>query len=293
MATGPHVFLSSETGQPAVTADGVRVGRVVDLTVRLTTAHPVVHRVALGSGRRIRHLVPWSVVAGLDPQRLALTVGSEALDGYRVEGDPPLEDRELLLCRDVLDTQVVDLAGQRMSRVSDVLVVHRPDGTLEIAAVDVGLGSLLRRMGLGRIGARLAPVAVDWEDLHLTSSRGHVVQLSTDTTGFRKLDAQGLAELLARLSTGKATDVIRTVGPARSAEALRASHPVHGRRLLRSLGRAGAQEVVDAAPTSDAGDLAALRPPDDVPRRRLLRSSGWRRHRPPRRVPRTPPESSR
>lgn len=277
-----HAFLSRETGQPVVAADGVRVGRLVDLTVLLAAEHPEVFRVAVGRGRRIQALVPWSAVTAYDAAEVGLGLDSEQVRALAVDGEPPLEDTELLLCRDVLDTEVVDLVGRRMSRVSDVLMIHRPDGTLEVAAVDVGLGSLLRRLGLGVLAVRLGPVAVDWADLHLTSRRGHVVQLGTSTPGFRRLDARGLAELLARLGTAPATDVIRTLGPARSAAALRASHPVHRRRLLRSLGPAGTQQLIDAAPDQVDEDLAAARGgPGPVPRRRWLRSAGWRRHRPP------------
>lgn len=277
---GPHVYLSRETGQPVVTADGQRIGRVLDLSVLLGAPHPVVRRVAVGSGRHLRHLVPWSVVRDLDEQALSLGVDSSALSQYAIQGDPVLEDNELLLCRDVLDTQVVDLPGRRLARVSDVLLVHRSDGQIEVAAVDVGMGSLLRRMGLGRLGALLSPAAVDWEDLHLTSGRGHVVQLGTSTAGMHRLDATGLADLLARLSTDRATDVMRAVGPVRSAGALHESHPVARRRLLHSLRHDEAQRVIDSAPRGVARLLAELRRSPPASRRRL-RTAGWRLHRPP------------
>lgn len=251
------------------------------MTVLLDVAHPLVHRIGIGSGRHLHHLVPWSLVETFDERGLRLNVPRAAMDEYVVDRDPPLEDSELLLCRDVLDTEVIDLAGRRLSRVSDVFVVHRPDGRLEIAAVDVGVGSLLRRMGLGPAGSLVRPVAVDWDDLHLTSGRGHIVQLSTSTTGMHRLDDRGLAELLARLSTGKATDVIRTVGPARTAGALHASHPVLRRRLLHSLTADEAQHVIDSASPSAAEHLAETRRPDNAPRRRWLRTAGWRVHRPP------------
>ncbi|MDF2746928.1 MAG: hypothetical protein K0S98_1213 [Propionibacteriaceae bacterium] len=283
MGIGPHLYLSQVTGQPVVTADGVRLGRLVDMTVLLTAEHPVVHRFVIGSGRRrIRYLAPWWVATELDERQLMLTVGRAAMAQYWADRSPPLEDAELFLCRDVLDTQVVDLADRRLARVSDVLLARLPDDQIEIAAVDLSLRSLMRRMIPGLLRASVAPVAVDWKDLHLTSSRGHVVQLSTSTTGMRLLDARGLAELLARLSAHKAADVIRTVGPERSAEALHVSHPLRRRQLVQSLGPDEAQEVIAAAPPETARHLAELRRTDLPPRRRLLRTAGWRIHRPPR-----------
>jgi hypothetical protein len=285
VVTDPPVFLSLQLGQPVHSSDGVHIGRVVDVTVLYDVAHPSVHRLGIGSGRRIRYLLPWRLTQIENHHKVSLVVDRTSLSAYASPVDPSLEDHELLLARDVLDTQVVDLAGHRLSRVSDVLLVARSDGLLEVAAVDVGAGSLLRRMGFHRLGDRFAPVAVDWADLHLTSRRGHVVQLATATTGVHRLHASELAELLARLSTDKAVDVVRAVHPARSAAALHASHPELGHRLLHTLAPHEVRRLIEAAPPALARRLAELHA-SPATRRRQLRTSGWRVRRPPKPAPR-------
>ena len=93
----------------------------------LAHEHPVVHRLAIGSGRRrIRYLAPWSVAKELNERQLRLTVGRAGMAEYWVDRSLPLEDKELFLCGDVLDTQVVDLADRRLARVSDVLLADCP-----------------------------------------------------------------------------------------------------------------------------------------------------------------------
>lgn len=161
MPTNPPMFLSRLLGRPVRSSDGVRVGRVVDMTVLYDIAHPNVHRLGVGHGHRIRYLLPWRLVQTYNDE-VSLPVDRMGLSAYATAPDPNLEDRELLLAWDVLDTQVVDLVGRRLSRVSDVLLVPGPHGELEVAAVDVGAGSLLRRMGLRRLGDRFRLVAVDW-----------------------------------------------------------------------------------------------------------------------------------
>jgi hypothetical protein len=253
----------------------------VDVTVRLHVSHPPIHRIAIGQGRRIRVLAPWSLVDRLEADQVVVAADRDSMARYTVDQAPTLGPEELLLCRDVIDTQVVDLAGRRLSRVSDVVMVqddlHGRD--LEVAAVDIGVGSLLRRIGLRRVGRHIAPVIVDWDDLHLVSERGHTAQLSTSTPSIDRRNPQELAELLARLSTRKATDVIRQVGPERSAAALHASHPEHRGRLLRGLPPEEAQEVIDAAAPAKARDLAESH--RGARRRRSLRTAGWRVHHPP------------
>lgn len=48
--------------------------------------------------------------------------------------DSLLED-EILLGRDVLDTQIVDVVGQRLARVTDVVPARTPDGRLNLVGV--------------------------------------------------------------------------------------------------------------------------------------------------------------
>jgi hypothetical protein len=280
MHTTSPVFLSQQLRRPVRSSDGAQVGRLIDMTVLYDIDHPTVHRLAAGRARRIHYLLPWSLVRTHDDEQVVLGVDRMGLSTYASPPDPTLEDRELLLARDVLDTQIVDLAGRRLSRVADVIMVAGSDRRPEVAAVDVGAGSLLRRMGLRRLGDRLDPVVVDWAELHLTSPRGHVIQLATAAAALHRLNASDLAHLLARLSPDKAVDVIRTTQPAHAAAALHASHPELRHRLLHILRPHELQRLIDAAPPTLARRLAELRA-SPVPVRRQLRTSGWRIRRPP------------
>src|SRR5512133_175830 len=257
------------------------------MTVLYDIAHPNVHRLGVGRGRRIRYLLRRRLVQTYDDEEVSVAVDRMGLSVYATAPDPNLENQELLLAWDVLDTQVVDLVGRRLSRVSDVLLVPGPHGELEVAGVDVGAGSLLRRMGFRRLGDRFRPVAVDWAELHLTSRRGHLVQLATVDTALHRLDASELAELLPRLSADRAVDVVRSEHPATTAVALHSSHPETRRRLLHLLTPQELQRLVDAASPTWARLLTDMHATPS-PARRYLRTSGWRIRRPPK----APPEAS-
>ncbi len=274
------VLLSELVGRPVVTATGRPVGHVADLVVAMGADRPEVERLLVRSSRATGGLTSWEDVAVLGPDHVVLSgdAAPTPVDPAR----PPLGGPEVLLARDVLDTQVVDLRGHRLSRVSEVLLQQTHDA-LEVAAVDLGIGGVLRRIGLGALARRRPVVAVAWTDLHLTSQRGHAAQLSTGAAGFRRLDARDLAELLARLSTHRATDVIRAVEPAHAAAALHHSHPHTGRRLLHALSQDERQRVVAAAAADHARTIRRWGPPRSaLGRRRFLRTAGWRLHRPPR-----------
>jgi hypothetical protein len=258
------------------------VGRLRDLTVRLDSPHPVVARLAVATRRRTTFLVPWETVAEMGPRGVRLR-DETSTEAFAVDDlDMALADDEIALRRDLLDSQIIDVRRQRMARVSDVYLNRLPAGQLEVAAVDVGMAALLRRLGLHRMASLYPERAVDLADLYLTSARGRSVQLATRSPVVHRLDARGLAELLARLDVESATDVLQAVGPGRAAEAVESSHPAVGTRLMLALSPAEAEPVLDELPADRARHFRLLRGrPRGVTSRRLKRHAGWRVHHPP------------
>ena len=83
--------------------------------------------------------VDWGDVADVNLAGVHIRTGTAA--------PATLADYELLLERHVLDAQIVDLAGKRLTRVADVELVL--DGrVLSVQGVEIGLAPLLRRLGL-------------------------------------------------------------------------------------------------------------------------------------------------
>jgi hypothetical protein len=274
------LVLSRETGQDVRAADGRVIGKLRDLTVRLDVEHPVVYRLAIGSRRRLVYLVPWTAVAAFERSEVQLRdVGP--LDRFLIgRGEIPLEEDELLLVRDVLDTQIIDVVGQ--SRVSDVVITRLADGRLEVAAVDVSGAAVWRRLGLRWFSERFGGRAVDWRDLHLTSARGHDVHLATTTAAMHQLDAKSLAELLTRLDLTSATEIVKAVGPVRAAGAVARTHPVVGRHIMLALESQDAAKVIDELPReADAHYRQVVGSRTPLTRRRFRRLHGWRLRRPP------------
>ena len=220
------LLLSRLVGRTVLGPDGRAVGRLADLTVGLDDGPPVVERLVVTRRGGPALVVPWAAVAQFD--------GSVVLAGTGFAVDSPdeaLGPDEVLLRRDVLDTQVVDLVGQRLARVADVLLSRDQDGALELAGVEVGFGGVLRRLRLG--GGLVAHDVVAWPDLHLASDRGHAVQLSTPRSAVHRLDAPGLAALISRVDVDAATEILAVRDPDVAAEAVRAVHPEVAERIRR------------------------------------------------------------
>lgn len=235
------LLLSRVIGRDVLGPDRRRVGRLADLTVRIDGGGPpVVNRLLVTKRGGPTRLVPWAAVDSFDPGPVVLA----AAHGFQVPSlAEALGPDELLLERDVLDTQVVDVVGQRLARVADLLLDRDGDGPLQLCGVEVGFAGVVRRLGLGRGRARQD--VVDWADLHLASDRGHSLQLSAPRSAVRRLDAQGLAALISRVDVDAADDILEARGPVVAAEVVRSVHPevaarigrrsmLHGRHFLRS-----------------------------------------------------------
>jgi hypothetical protein len=259
--------LTALLGRRAVAPGEVPSGRVRDLVVRLGAEHPRVERVLLDRDRQ--------AVAGTTDERV-LHVGEA---GPRM----PLAADELLLRRDVLDTQVVDVDGYRVSRVGDVWLAEADDGGLEVVAVEVAARPVLRRLGLSRSSTHAREQALDWATLHLTSARGHQVQLGSRAAVAQRLDAAGLAALVSRLAPAHAAAVVGSVDPEVAAAAVDRLRPHTGSRVLAAMTPTDADRALrHAGPET----RAAYRALHEGPRRgrRLRRLEGWRSHRSDHRV---------
>ena len=277
------LFLSRVTGQDVLGPDGRVIGRLVDLTADLVedSGPHLVDRVVVKRGRGALLLLPWESVANVGRDQLVLGVDAAGTDRYVVDDlAEALADQEILLVRDVLDTQIVDVVGQRLARVADVVLTPTADGHLELIGVEVGFGGVLRRLHLPVL--RSGEDVVVWADLHLTSERGHAVQLATPRAAVHHLDARGLAELVSRVDTESATEILATRNPEVAAEVVRVAHPTVGERVLRAMPAALATRIVAAMPAEHAGRWrATLQHMPALRGRRLLRSHVWprRRHR--------------
>ncbi|WP_433222586.1 hypothetical protein ACQP00_23875 [Dactylosporangium sp. CS-047395] len=92
----------------------------------------------------------------------------------------------LLIGFDLLDRQILDLAGEAVGKVDDVELTAAPDGTVRITALLVGPQALGRRLG-GRLGGWISglagrlhpaenpdPLRVPWDVVSSTDSAVHL-----------------------------------------------------------------------------------------------------------------------
>jgi sporulation protein YlmC with PRC-barrel domain len=229
--TDERILLVSDLVGRRVRRDaGAAVGTLADFVVAVGAEHPAVSGLVLRRGR-IDTLVPWGAVAEVGPGGIVVADDADLAPCV-------LRDNELLLVRDVLDTQVVDLEGKRFARVSDVFLARDGDA-VEVFGVDVSPAGVWRRLGLRRRADRMTERPIEWSDLHLTSTRGQTLHLATQTSSVRRLAPAELAALVEHLHPAKAQQVLDTLSPAEvsAVETHRRRHRRHRLHALRPFAR--------------------------------------------------------
>lgn len=258
--------------------DGRLLGRIADLIAVLgrPTGAALVDRLVVRAGKNRELVIDWTAVIHFDGFEIQVANGGSAITSVT----SLLRVDEIFLRRDVLDTQIVDVGGQRLARVADVVLARRPDRRLEIVAVEVGFGAVVRRLGLARCAAHLPGDAVAWSELHMTSARGHTAQLAVSQSPVHRLRARDLATLICHLKTGHAVDILAARGPALASDVIQLTGPVAGQRILRAMGESDAAEVIAAMPVRHAQRWRELVNGEEPGRSRpLLRSRIWPRRR--------------
>jgi len=190
--------VAGATGSPVLDGEGRHVGSLEDLVVCWDTGdpHPPLHGIVVRA--HLKHgYVPADEIAALDAATLRLT-GAFA--------PHPVQRRHGLvaLAHDVLDRQIVDVAGTDITRVSDLVLGRSPDG-LRLVGADVSARTLLRRLGPRSLRRKVAAGRVDdWASVAAFSVRGageagSVLALTGAATVLRALHPDELAALLGDL----------------------------------------------------------------------------------------------
>ena len=132
-------YLSRVVGRPVRDGQGEPIGKVDDLIVAVGDRYPPVTGLVILAARR-RIFLPWTAVESLDEHGVMLHTRTIDIGVFQQRPN------EILLRKDLLDRQIVDIDGRRVVRVND-LRLDEVGGALHLVAVDVGAAGLVRRFG--------------------------------------------------------------------------------------------------------------------------------------------------
>jgi CBS domain-containing protein/sporulation protein YlmC with PRC-barrel domain len=211
--SGALVSVARLVGRPVRAQDGTLVGRLTDVVVRADAIHPRVagFHVRIGNRSCWLHAEDVSVV-----EQGGIELEKSRFDLVDVQRRPG----EIMLVADVIDHQLVDLAGVRVVRASD-LYIAKTSGDWCLVGVDVSWGSFVRRAMLG--SSRRSPIpgqVLDWAGVHSLAVSEGSFRLNRTQEGLRLLNPGELAELLDDLGRSERLELLQHLDLESAADTL-------------------------------------------------------------------------
>ena len=257
-----HVALSELLGTSVLDEHGTARGRVREVAIKphQDTAH-----------------VAGLVVRTKDGQRWVEADTLQELSTSRVEARgeaydwPPFAENEgvLLLTRDLLDQQIIDVHGRKVVRVNDVEFGQDKTNShivLKVQGVDVGLRGAVRRLlkgvmpglALHALLRQIPPRMIPWEFVDLIETDpARRVKLKIEHARLSRLHPADIADIIEELAPKEREAVIETLDEGVAAEALEEVDPKLQAAIVESLEPDHAADIVEEMNPDAAADLLA------------------------------------
>jgi MgtE intracellular N domain/CBS domain len=232
---------------------GGKVGRIDDLLVRLgdTDHPPVTGLLATVAGRQV--FVPADEVDELAQGRAVLRSPRLDLQPFR------RRPQEVLLKKDVLDRQLINVDGARLVRSNEIELM-RIGGWYRVAGVDTGLRGMLRRLVPRALAGHITTSAfLDWASVEPFTGHVPTVRLRVPHPKLARLHPAQLADLVEAASHRDGAEIIAAVGsdPALEADVFEELESHHQLEFVAERSDEDVAALLARMESDDAADLVA------------------------------------
>jgi magnesium transporter len=265
---GQMTSVSALMGVPVSDAAGRRLGNVREFAVcpPVDSSHVQALVLKPTEGKQM-------LLAAVHDLELTPSGGLRMREGATL-GELSSDDQYLLLERDLLDQQIIDVHGHKVVRVNDVEMVwqeaedgsngagHGPGLSLRIAEVEVGVRGAVRRLLKGlpagavqQVSSHLRTTVIPWEFVDLIDrDPARRVRLKIEQDRLAKMHPSDLADILEELAPAERQALFSSLDEEVAAEALEEVEPRMQKALTESLDSeqiAGIVEEMDPAAAAD------------------------------------------
>jgi CBS domain-containing protein len=245
------LYLSQILGRPIFDAEGEKIATIKDIIVRYGEEEypPVIGVVA--RYRRRNFFIRRARISSLSEK--GARMNSEIIDlkpFTRREG-------EVLLAKDVLDNQLIDVDGKRVVRVNDVQIIETAN-EWRVSGADVSLQGFVRRlMPAGFYGSKRPVEVIDWADVGYlaTDKTAGAVQLKSSKDKLSRLHPVEIAQLAESLSPIHRTEIVESLDDEIAADTLEEMSTENQARILEDMDEERAADILEEMSPDDAVDV--------------------------------------
>ena len=248
----PILHLSALVGNPLRDSDGERLGRVEDVIVRLGgVGYPPITGFLVKVAGRTSYLGVDRVSAIED----GVILRKAKLDLRHFER----REEEVMLKRDVLDRQLINVDGARLVRANEIELADIA-GSWRVVGVDTGPRGGLRRLLPKSLGRRIATGDfLDWASVEPFVGHVPTVRLRVPHPKLAKLHPAQIADLVEAASRREGEEIIQAVGEddrELEADVFEELDDHHQREFLEDRPDEQVAEILSRMAPDDAADVA-------------------------------------
>jgi CBS domain-containing protein/sporulation protein YlmC with PRC-barrel domain len=257
-----ELFISEILKKPVLDPKGDELGRVKDFVIVKGEPLPKISSIIIERKKGLLNL-PWTVLNIFNKRIISANVYGEALQPYA------LDEKDLLLVRDILDKQIVDVNGVKVVRVNDVKL-EGYDTEAVLIAVDVGMRGILRRLGVERGGEDLLRLfkkhlpynLISWNYIQPFEPKLTTISLTVPRQMLSELHPADIADIISQVSHKEGATFFKDLDVDVAAEALSELKPETQVDIITGMDTDKAADIIEEMPPDEAADILSDLPVD-------------------------------
>jgi len=252
-----EMFVSELIGDPVMDRFEERIGKVKDILVACGHAFPRVTGLLVGLDNSADEKVV--LIGDVD------MVGRQFVSTRAVRERIPfsqLMPGDILLCRDILDKQIVDIQGARVVRVNDIKLA-KAEEDIRLIAVDIGITGIFRRIGIERFLSaflrffriKIQQSLIGWNFVEFLKADACGGKLTIPHKRVEELHPSDIANIISEVHSSDKTEIFAGLPDKTAAEALHELEPKIQAFLLTTVDTKKALGILNKMPVDEAADV--------------------------------------
>lgn len=250
-----ELYLSSVLGKTVIDDQGRALGKLRDLIMTPGEIFPEVSHILVEMGKTVFQ-VSWEDIQLFN----SFVITTVSTDCPRPDYTP--REGDIMMKRDILDKQIVDVNGAKVVRVNDLKLGNHRD-LLCAFAVDVGLSGLMRRLGYqafvnriaGLLSRELPHHEISWEYVQPLDMNASSLALTVARDQMAEMHPADIANIISQIPSSSISTVLTTLDSETAGEAIHELEPELRSRVMSQLDDEHASEILEEMAPDEAADV--------------------------------------
>lgn len=255
-----ELFVSELLKKPVLDPSGEELGRLKDIVVVRGKQFPVVSALILEQKKGL-YRMEWESVGIFNKRIISSRVYAQKMKPYIPS------DGDLLIVRDILGKQIVDVTGAKIVKTNDIML-EGYEGEAALVAIDIGIRGILRRFGIERLGetivklfgAHLPHHLIGWNYIQPLKPKLHKIALTVPKKIVAELHPADIAEIISKVPADEGSHLIRDLDIETAADALSELEPEIRAEIINTMYAPKAADIIEEMPPDDAADTLSNLP---------------------------------